>query len=104
MSIEAPFSAYFEVATVAGGESVRVNSLRQIAEHGADPEAFAATHFGMTVEQYRLWLRLEGALRCTGHTARGRPCRNTFASHLPARDWLAACPTARCHLHSGNVL
>jgi hypothetical protein len=43
------------LVTPWGGETVGLNGV-ELVRYSADPDAFAAEHFGMTKDEYRLWV------------------------------------------------
>ena len=47
----------------------------QFEEYSRDPEAWSAKYVGLSVEDYREWIRLKGRALCGATTKGGKPCR-----------------------------
>lgn len=85
-----------------GSEEVYVDD-EQAARWQADPDACAARYFGMTVEEYREWIAVDGYASCGALTKDGRPCRAALAhphgGQLDAREWKRCHRVEACHAH-----
>jgi hypothetical protein len=86
------------VTTVWGGEEVYITEA-QIAEWQADPDLFAARHFGLTVDEYREWIELNGKALCGKLTKSGRPCNAAFGFQLDVGEWKRRHRREACHAH-----
>jgi hypothetical protein len=71
----------------------------------SDPEKFDANRCGVSLEEYRAWLRAKSDMQCTGITKSGRRCCNLI---IPSGDgqWhpknFRRGIDDRCHLHQLN--
>ena len=88
------------VITVWGGENIFMKQ-EEAAEYEADPDAYAAKHFGLTKIEYYQWLDTEGSPLCGHRTARGDTCRNrTGGFQLVPRHWQARHRKLFCKAHT----
>lgn len=88
------------VITVWGGENIFMNNA-EAKLYEADPDAFAAKHFGLTKIEYYQWLDTEGSPLCRHRTAKGDPCRNrTGGFQLVPRHWKSLHRKLLCSSHA----
>lgn len=83
---EITFSASLDVP--GGCETVALD-VDQALAYMAEPKIFAARYFGLSAEDYELWVAAEGLARCVATTKSGRRCRNLVSGtmQLSARQW-----------------
>ena len=77
------------VNTPSGGDHVYLE-LENIEKYRSDYTQFCADHFGLTLEQYKLWMATHGTPRCGEKTKSGKRCKKPCGrvqSH--AQEWLA---------------
>lgn len=87
------------VATPRGGEDLHLDQ-EEAAKYNADPDAYAARHFGLSKVEYLQWLDLEGSPACGHRTAGGDLCRNrTGGFQLAASEWKARHRKFFCAAH-----
>jgi hypothetical protein len=67
----------------------------------ANPDLFTAAYLGFeSAQQYREWVRLDGAPLCGGLTKAGHVCGNSSRGYqLDADEWRARHRVDRCHHH-----
>ena len=88
--------------SINGSERVTAN-LAVLEEYNADPDAFAARHFGVTVEDYTTWIEQNGTARCGATTSKGRPCKSGVgAGMLGLKEFLEIDRTRYCKTHGGE--
>jgi hypothetical protein len=91
------------VTTVWGGEDIYMDAA-EAKRYDADPDAYAAKHFGLTKIEYYQWLDTEGAPLCSHRTAAGDNCRNrTGGSQLVPRSWKIKHRKLLCVAHGGKA-
>jgi hypothetical protein len=84
-----------------GGESLYLD-LEEAKAYNADPDGFAAKHFGFTsADEYREWIETQGAALCGARTRSGKLCSN-FVSRIQLNpgEWKARHRQIACHAHS----
>jgi hypothetical protein len=82
-----------------GGHDIYMNE-EDADRYNADPDAYAAQHFGLTKIEYLQWIDLDGAPLCGHRTAGGDLCRNmTGGSQLKASKWKARHRKFYCASH-----
>ena len=64
-----------DVAVPGGGNTLYLND-EEADRYNADPDAYAASHFGLSKIEYLQWIDLEGAPLCGHRTKGGDLCRN----------------------------
>ena len=86
-----------------GGETTFVGQ-DEMNQYNADPDAFAAKYFGLTVDQYREWIETQATALCSERTRAGRLCRNPIGAGvlLTPKDWLQHHRSAPCFIHGGG--
>jgi len=91
------------VITVWGGENIFMDRA-EAALYAADPDAFAARHFGLTKIEYYQWLDTQGSPLCRHRTARGDLCRNlTGGQQLAPDHWKSKHRKLFCKAHAPKV-
>jgi hypothetical protein len=87
-------------------EEVYIITEEQAARWEADPDLCAARYFGLSVEEYREWIKLDGQPLCGKRTKRGRPCGALLKKgdyHFDAREraseWKRRHRKESCHAH-----
>src|ERR1700735_3211097 len=87
------------VITVWGGEQLYL-SEDEAKRYNANPDAFAAKHFGLSTIEYYQWLDTEGSPLCSHRTAGGDVCRNrTGGFQLVPNNWKAKHRKRLCASH-----
>lgn len=73
-----------------GGSLTLPITDNDVPSYIADKESFAARYFGLTLEEYQIWIEWDGAVRCGGYTAKKKRCRNVVATpmQLSPKAWL----------------
>lgn len=66
-------SVVLELLAPWGAETVYPDDAG-IARYTANPDGFAAAHFGLSESDYFEWLDTNGAPRCGHPTKSGKPC------------------------------
>ena len=103
MPINGPELEVLSVVNVrrpGGGETIYLKPS-EVPLFKADPDAFAAKHYGLTVAQYAEWVATEGAPLCGDRTAKGTLCKNlTGGFQLSASEWKALHRELSCHSHA----
>ena len=85
-----------------GGETL-ILTAEEAESYNADPDAFAAEHFGLSKREYLQWLDLEGQPLCGHRTKSGDLCRNvTGGFQLRAAEWKARHRKLFCTAHGGE--
>jgi len=76
----------------------------QFEEYSRDPEAWSAKYVGLSVEDYREWIRLKGRALCGATTKGGKPCQSVVAWPLDgeAAEWKALHRKVACKAHGGE--
>lgn len=88
------------VITVWGGENIFMDRA-EAALYAADPDAFAARHFGLNKIEYYQWLDTQGSPLCSHRTARGDLCKNlTGGQQLVPRHWQSLHRKKLCTAHA----
>ena len=91
------------ITTVCGGETLYLDEA-EVAQYNADPDLFAAKHFGFkTADEYREWIATDGGARCSERTKSGELCR-VFISRiqLDPSEWKKRHRSAPCTIHGGS--
>ena len=90
------------VAMPCGGNTLHLDR-EEAEQYNADPDAFAAAHFGLSKIEYLQWLDREGAPLCGERTKSGDLCRNlTGGFQLNAAKWKARHRSFACVAHGGE--
>jgi hypothetical protein len=103
--INGPAGPQYEacVAVPGGSRSLHIDES-QIPEYNANPDAFVAKHFGMTVQEYREWVQLDGMPLCGTITKKGSFCRNPVGRiQMKAKEWLAKHRICYCTVHQRRL-
>jgi hypothetical protein len=72
----------------------------EIEAFNANPDAYAARHCGLSLEEYREWIRLNGAVLCGCQTRAGRPCRSAVCVTNDPREWRERHRAEACWVHA----
>lgn len=74
---------------VPGGRETVALDVDQALAYMADPRGFSARYFGVSVDDYEMWLASGGLARCVAPTKAGERCLNLVkrATQLSARQW-----------------
>ena len=84
------------------GSGTVVLTEQQVSDYQRDPDGFAAAHFGLTRDEYREWLELDGAAKCGAKTKAGKPCDNFISrTQLDSQKWKALHRSEYCPTHGG---
>lgn len=76
--------------------------MADVDTFNADPDRYAADHFGMTVAQYVEWVELDGSPLCGANTQAGRPCKAVVGKiQLSSHEWLRLHREQYCKTHGG---
>jgi hypothetical protein len=88
------------VVVPGGGNDIYFDE-QEAHKYNADPDGYAARHFGLTKIEYLQWIDLDGAPLCGHRTAGGDLCRNlTGGNQLRASEWKARHRKFRCATHA----
>lgn len=102
--VEVIWSAYLLTGKNGQGENYDFSDKDEVATYNADPDGFAAKHFGFDdVDDYREWVACSGVPLCSERTKAGKVCANSIgqALHYSPREWLAFHRSEPCHKHGG---
>lgn len=92
------------VITVWGGEDLYLYEDAEVDQYNADPDAYAASHFGLTKIEYYEWLDTDGSPLCSHRTAGGDRCRNkTGGNQLVPTSWKALHRKRVCAAHKRKI-
>lgn len=95
---------HYAIIAVPGGATTIDIDGADVARYNADPDAYAAQHFGLTTAEYDEWIELDGAPLCRCRTASGDFCRRSPGrGQLDAREWKARHRKLTCAFHSGTA-
>jgi len=76
----------------------------EIARYNADPDGFAANHFGFeNVEDYREWVETSNAALCSERTKNGKLCGNSIGMTYKPEVWRERHRSGPCFLHAKEV-
>ena len=90
------------IAVPGGGNTLYLDS-EEAERYDADPDTYAASHFGLSKIEYLQWVDLEGAPLCGHRTKGGDLCRNmTGGYQLHAADWQKRHRKLFCTSHGGE--
>lgn len=85
--------------TPLGCESV-ILSEGEALSYQADPDNFAASHYGLKLGEYQEWLDMQGAALCSARTKEGALCKNQISPIQQEADaWKRLHRNGRCHAH-----
>src|SRR5262245_52908727 len=79
-------------------------TLDEVDVFKANPDAFAAAYYSLTVDEYREWIALEGKALCGAKTKRGRECRAVIRGghHCGSVEWKRLHRQWYCHAHAAE--
>lgn len=88
------------LAHPCGGEILSLANQQQLDVYNANPDLFAARHFGFeTTDEYREWLEFAGTPLCNVHT-----CFNAIGSEqLDSAEWRKLHRSAPCSVHASTA-
>jgi hypothetical protein len=73
-----------------------------IARYTADPDSFAAAHFGLSVVDYYEWLDVRGIPLCGHRTKSGALCKVQIGRGFrEATEWKQLHRRQYCRVHGG---
>jgi hypothetical protein len=85
-----------------GGGTSKFVTADELERFNRDPDSYAASELGMTVDEYREWIALGGMALCGGTTKAGRYCSTSLAGMgLNPADWRAIHREDYCKQHGG---
>jgi len=85
---------------VPGGHNGISLDEEEVAAYDADPDLWAADYFGLTLEQYREWIRTDGTPLCGATTKAGKPCPVPLGPvQQQITPWLALHRNGLCCAH-----
>lgn len=88
------------IITVWGGANIFM-SQAEAKRYAADPDAYAARHYGLSKIEYYQWLDTEGSPLCAHRTAAGDQCRNlTGGFQLAPQHWKSLHRKLVCRAHA----
>jgi hypothetical protein len=95
---------YICIATPGGVRTIHLDPAdERTARYRADPDQFAADEVGLSKDEYREWVALDGMALCGERTKSGALCKNLISRiQLSAKDWKARHRQGACHSHGGN--
>ena len=104
MSRNSPAESVWRVnIAVPGGGNTIFLDREEAGRYNADPDAYAASHFGLSKIEYLQWVDLDGAPLCGHRTKGGDLCRNmTGGYQLGAAEWQGLHRKLFCTSHGGN--
>jgi hypothetical protein len=89
------------IITVWGGEELIMRREADARRYHADPDAYAAAHFGLSKIEYYQWLDTEGSPLCGHRTASGDECRaRTGGYQLTPHHWQSLHRKKLCGAHA----
>jgi hypothetical protein len=76
----------------------------EVERYNADPDAFAARHFGFSsADEYREWIETGGYALCGERARHGRLCRKLIGGGaLEPAEWKQHHRSAPCSVHGGR--
>ncbi|MGM5027701.1 hypothetical protein AB8B02_15885 [Tardiphaga sp. 862_B3_N4_1] len=90
------------IAVPGGGNFLYLDN-EKAERYNADPDAYAADHFGLSKIEYMQWIDLDGAPLCGHRTKKGDLCRNmTGGYQLRAGEWQKRHRRLFCASHGGE--
>jgi hypothetical protein len=95
---------YCCLSTPNGGETVGLRDASSVETYNSNPDAFAASHFGLSISEYREWIESKGGALCSERTQKGRACRNTCGAgyQLDSVMWRKLHRNFPCVIHGGE--
>ena len=88
------------LACPGGAKTIHLDAV-EAAKYNADPDGYAAKHFGLSLADYLEWVRLDGEPYCASPTASGRLCRNLCGpTQSPALQWKELHRHGCCGTHA----
>jgi len=88
---------------VPSGANRLLLGAEEAERYNADPDGFAAVHFGLSKREYLQWVDLDGAPLCGHRTKGGDLCRNVTGGYqLCAAEWKARHRKLPCTVHGGE--
>jgi len=90
------------VRSATGGHDLFL-SMDEGRVYDANPDAFAAAHFGLTLEQYRDWVHGEGVPKCSATTKRGTLCNAAVCQSVDADKFKQLHRKGLCHAHREDI-
>jgi len=90
------------VRAAAGGTGIMVEPS-DLELYVTDRDAYAARHFGGTVDEYLQWVASDGTPYCGATTGQGHRCKNEISGggQRPFQQWLDLEGTY-CAVHGGD--
>jgi hypothetical protein len=110
-TINEPATRHVEVSWTAclltrrdgGGEPIEFYSEDEAEQFNADPDGFAAKHFGFDdVDDYREWVACNGAPLCSERTKSGKPCNRQIGQNHGVEYWRQNHRMVPCPKHGGE--
>jgi hypothetical protein len=86
----------------AGGGETLYLSDEEASRYNADPDGFAADHFGLSKVDYIEWLACHGAPLCKHRTKTGDLCRNQIDGMKDSLEWRALHRHGSCSSHAAS--
>jgi hypothetical protein len=83
-----------------GSTGIPLWNEEEVAAYDADPDLFAADYFGLTLDEYREWIRTDGTPLCGAITKAGKPCPVALGPmQRELGPWLALHRNGLCSAH-----
>ena len=103
-SLEVAGIGFHANISIPGGGRDVILKAADLQEFAADPEKWAAAHFGVSKENYRDWIATDGTPRCSALTKKGKPCQGTFrrGCQMDIAEWMEA-DGGYCVIHDGST-
>jgi hypothetical protein len=95
-----PAEFVIEPFSPLGGFNMITLTADEAAIYDANPDAWCAQHFGLTLKQYYEWNESGGVPFCGAITKAGKPCRNALSDALEPQEWLEWHRRYCCAAHS----
>jgi hypothetical protein len=93
---------FYPTTPWGGGETLYLND-KEAEGCNADPDDFAAEHFGMTKAEYYEWIDLGGTALCSRLNKNGKPCGQAVSKIQQGPGaWLSLHRKRPCAIHSKN--
>lgn len=100
INAKAEVHIYSNIRAPGGGECIAIDE-GSVDAFKANPDLFAARHFGATVDEYREWIEFDGTPLCGHRTKAGKLCSlRCGRSQMIIRDFLAMHRVYACGVHS----
>lgn len=88
---------------IPGGTEQVDLTEEQAEEYRRDPDGYAGSCYGLTRDEYREWIDLDGTAYCGERTKTGKLCGNVVSKgQLSAHHWRDQHRSVCCTTHGGS--